>query len=156
MIPEGARERINFHAVEAFVAVAQFHAAPNGGLLKFTPRAALGLLKAGLGCGYSRAMATYAAAMILNLGTPTQVATFTGGIAVEPFREALFDEEHHDIEKGRMEEDDLDLRIYSVPVLLKFGTVELDVGEVKKLIGKMGGEIGDNTARPGLWGHSGF
>ena len=92
-------------------------------------------------------MATYAVAMILNLGTPTQVATFTGGIAVESFREALFDEEHRDIEKGRMDEDDLDLRIYSVLILLKFGTVELDVGEVKKLIGKMCGEIGDRTAR---------
>ena len=147
VIPDDARERMNFHAVEAFVAVTQFHAAPNGGLPKFTSHTALGLLEAGLGYSYSRAMATYAVAMILNLGTPTQVAAFTSGITMGPFREALFDEEHRDIEKGRMEEDDLDLRIYSVLVLLKFGTVELDVGEVKKLIGKMGGEIGDSTAR---------
>jgi len=147
VIPEGARERMNFHAVEAFIAVAQFHTAPNGGLPKFTSHTALGLLKAGLGYGYSRATATYAIAMILNLGTPNQVATFMSGITVESFREALFDERHRDIEKDMAEEDDLDLRIYSVLILLKFGTVELDVGEVKKLIGRMDREIGDNSAR---------
>ena len=147
VIPEGARERMNFHAVEAFVAVAQFHTAPNRGLPKFTSHTALGLLEAGLGYGYSRAMATYAVAMILNLGTPNQVATFTSGIPVESFREALFDEKYRDIEKNTMEEDDLDLRIYSALILLKFGTAELDVGKVKKLIGEMDREIGDNTAR---------
>ena len=146
VISDGARERMNFHAVEAFVAIAQFHADPDGGLSKFTPHTALGLLKAGLGYGYSRAMATYAVAMILNLGTPSQVATFTSGIVVESFRKALFDEEHRDIENDTMEEDDLDLRIYSVLVLLKFGTVELDIGEVKTLIGEVDRAIGDDIA----------
>jgi hypothetical protein len=54
VIPEDHRERMNFHAVDAFVAVAQLHAAANGELPKFTSRTALGLLKAGLGYDYSR------------------------------------------------------------------------------------------------------
>ena len=103
------------------------------------------LLKAGLGYGYNRAMATYAIAMLLNLGTLNQVATFTGGIAAESF-EALLDVES-DLERNAMEEDAVDLHIYSTLILLKFRTVELDVRKVKTLIGEMDKAIGDGVTR---------
>jgi len=91
VIPEDHREWINSHAVDAFVAVAHFHAAANGQLPELTSHTALKLLKVGLGCDYSRATATYAVAMILNLGTSNQAATFASGIAAESFGEVLFD-----------------------------------------------------------------
>jgi hypothetical protein len=146
VIPEDYRGRMAFHAVDAFVSVAQLHAAPNGELPKFTSRTALGLLNAGIGYDYSRTMATYAIAMILNLGTSNQVATFTSGIAAESFSEALFDVKS-DLEKNTTEEDVVDLRIYLTLILLKFRTVELDVGKVKTLIGEMDRAIGGSITR---------
>jgi len=146
VIPEGYRERMNFHAVDAFVAVAQFHAAADGELPKFASNTALGLLKAGLECDSSQATAIYAIAMILNLGTSSQAVTFTSGIAAESFREALFDVKG-DIEKNATEEDVVDLYIYSTLTLFKFRTVELDVRKVKTLIGEMDRVIGDRTTR---------
>ena len=67
VIPEDYREQINFHAVDAFAAVVQFHAAANGRLPEFTSHTALKLLKVGLGYDYSRATATYAVAVIRHL-----------------------------------------------------------------------------------------
>jgi len=145
VIPDGHRERMNFYAVDAFVAVAQFHTTANGELPKFTSHTALELLKAGLGCDYNRAMATYAIAMILNLGTSNQAATFAGGIAAESFG-ALLDVES-DLERNAMEEDAVDLHIYSTFILLKFRAVELDVRKVKTLIGEMDRAIGDGVTR---------
>ena len=145
-IPEDHRERINFHAVDAFVAAAQFHAAISGELPKLASDTTFGLLKAGLAYDHSRPTATYAIAMILNLGTSSQAATFTSGIPAESFREALFDVKG-DLEKNATEEDVVDLHIYSTLILSKFRTVELDVGKVKKLIGEMDRAIGDGIAR---------
>ena len=145
VVPEHHRERMNFHAVDAFVAVAQLHATANE-LPKFTPHTALELLKSALEYDYSRAMATYAIAMILNLGTSNQASTFTSGIAAEPFREALFDVKS-DLERNATEEDVVDLHIYSTLILLKFRTVELDVGKVKALIEEMDRAIGNGITR---------
>ena len=154
-ILEDYRERMNFHAVDAFVAVVQFHAAADGKLPKFTPRPALGLLKAGLGYDHSRSMATYAIAMILNLGASNQVATFTSGIEAESFREELFDVKS-DLEKNTTEEDVVELRIYLALILLKSRTVEPDVGKVKKLIREMDKAIGEkNTRDSGIARNSG-
>jgi len=143
VVPEDHREQINFHAVDAFAAVAQFHAVANGQLPEFTSHTALKLLKVGLACDYSRATATYAVAMILNLGTSDQTATFTSGIAAESFGEVLFDVKS-DLEKNAMEEDVVDLHVYSTLILLKFRTIELEVGRVKTLIGKMDKAIVDS------------
>ena len=149
-IPGDHHERMNFHAVDAFVAVAQFHTAANRELPKFTSHATLELLKAGLRYDYGRPMATYAIAMILNLGTPNQVATFTSGITAESFGEALFDVKS-DLEKNVTEEDVVDLHIYSTLILSKFQTVELDAGKVKTLIGEMDKAIGDPGVARNFW-----
>jgi len=137
------RQRLNFHAVDAFVAVAQHHVSLSGVLPKCTHRTSLRLLNAALESEYSRPMATYAIAMILNLGKSTQVATATKETKAEPFIETLFSASD-DLESGTTEEDVVDLHIYSTLILLKLlPTVELDVGKVKGLIGQMEKLIGD-------------
>ena len=141
-IPEGHRERMTFYAVDAFVAAAQCHAVAKDELPKFTSRTALGLLKAAVGSDYSRAMATYAIAMILNLGTLSQVATFVDRIEADSFGETLLDV-RGDLEKNAMEEDVVNLHIYSALILLKLPPIELDVGKVKRLIGEMEAAVGD-------------
>ena len=143
---EQIRERMNYHAVDAFAAVAQLHAAASGELPKLTSYTALGLLKTGLGYEYSRDMATYVMAMILNLGTPNQASTFVDGIAVETLSEALFDVKS-DLEKGAAEEEVVDSHIYSTLILSKFPTAELDVEKVKALIGEMDKAIGGSVVR---------
>jgi len=143
---EQIRERVNYHAVDAFTAVAQLHAAASDELPDLTPRTALELLKAGLGYEYSRPMATYAIAMILNLGTSNQTSTFTNGIAAELFRETLFDVKS-DLEKNATEEEVVDLHIYSTLILSKFRTAELDAEKVKALIGEMDKAIGGSVVR---------
>ena len=146
IIPEDHRKRMNFHAVDAFVAIAQFHVSASGELPKLTPQTALRLLKAALDYDYSRPMATYAMAMILNLGTSRQVATSMGGIDVDSFREVLLTV-RNDLEKNTTEEDVVDLHIYSTLVLLKHQPVELDAGSVKALLGELDSAIGDTMIR---------
>jgi len=137
------RQRWNFLAVDAFVAVAQCHVSTRGVLPKFTHQAALRLLNAALESGYSRPMATYAIAMILNLGKSNQVSAVTNGIKVETFIETLFSASD-DPEKGTTEEDVVDLCIYSTLILFKLRpTVNLDVGRVKGLVGQMEKTVGD-------------
>ena len=145
---EGPRQRLNFHAVDAFVAVAQCHVSISGALPKFTRHTALNLLNAALGSDYTRPMATYAIGMILNLGKSTwQVAAPTNEIPAEPFIETLFSI-NDDLEKGTVEEDVVDLYIYSTLVLLKRQpTVGLDVGKVKGLLGQMEKTIGNPSTR---------
>jgi len=141
------RQRLNLHAVDAFVAVAQCHASVGGALPKFARRTALKLLDAALDSDHTRPMGTYAIAMILNLGRLTQVATLTNKIKAEPLIETLF----HlggDLESNTVEEDVVDLRIYSTLVLLKLRRrVELDVERVRGVIGRMERTIGDPSVR---------
>ena len=146
VIPEGHRERMNLHAVDAFIAVAQFHAVSNGILPKFTPDASLGLLRAALKYDSSRLTAAYAMAMILSLGTSTQAATFMNEIKVEAFIETLFSI-HGDLERNAIEEDLIDLQIYSTLILCKFRPIELNAEKVRVLIGKMEKAIGDTITR---------
>ena len=142
VVPEGYRERMNFHAVDGFVKAAQFYACANGTLPKFTPATTLRFLNAVLESDHCRPMTIYAMAMILYLGTPTQVTAFMSGIRVESFIETLFSV-RSDLERNTPEEDVVDLHIYSTLVLLKLRPVELDVGKVKELIEKMGETIGN-------------
>ena len=146
VIPEDHRERMTFHAIDAFVAVAQLHAVATDELPKFATQNALALVNAALKYDYSRPMGMYAMAMLLNLGSSRQVDTFMAGIPAEPFRESLFDI-RGDLEKNSAEEDVVDLRIYSALILLKYPRVELDVGKVKGLIGEMDKAIGDIAVR---------
>ena len=141
--PENRRERMTFHAVSAFVAVAQFHATAKGKLPRLTSHNALGLLKAALGYDCSQLLATHAIAMVLNLGTSSQVTTFMNGIEAGSFRKMLSDVKS-DLERNAVEEDVVDLRIYSVLVLSKFRSVELGAGRAEALIRKMEVAIGDS------------
>ena len=143
--PEDHRQRMNFHAVDAFVAIAQYHATTHGTLPKLATRNALNLLTASLEDDYTRPMATYAVAMILNLGTSAQVATFARGIAAESFAGAL-GTVRSDPEKNAMDEDLADLHIYSTLALLKYRPARVDVVVVKALIEEMEKTIGDSTA----------
>jgi len=144
---DARRKRLNFHAVDAFVAVAQCHVSTSGVLPRFTHQTALRLLNAALESDYSRPMATYAIAMILNLGKSTQIAAAATEIRAEPFIETLFSASD-DLEKNAAEEDVVDLHIYSTLALLKLQpTVELDVGKVKGLVEEMQKTIGEPSAR---------
>ena len=141
------RQRLNFHVVDAFVAVAQCHVLAGGALPKFTCKTALKLLNATLDSDYARPMAAYAIAMILNLGKSSQVATVTNGIRTGPLVEALFSPSG-DLESNAVEEEVVDLRIYSTLVLLKLRLrVELDIEQVREVIGRMEKTIGDPSVR---------
>ena len=140
---DARRQRLNFHAVDAFVAVTQCHISTFGVVPKLTHRSALKLLNAALESDYSRPMATYAIAMILNLGKSTQRAAVRKVVNAEQFVETLFSA-GGDPEKGTTGEDVVDLHIYSALVLLKLQPTMVDVGKVKGLIGQMEKIIGDS------------
>jgi len=146
VIPEDYREQLNLYTVDAFAAIAQSYVAVNGTLPKLTPHTSLRLLNTALEYHYSRPMATYAIALILNLGTSTQVANFMSGIRTESFAKALFNV-RGDLERNTTEEDIVDLRIYSALILHKFRPLELDVEKVKALIGEMEKATGDAVTR---------
>ena len=146
VIQQDLRQRMNFHAVDAFVAIAQYHTSASRALPKLAPHNTLNLLNAALEDSYTRPMATYAVAMILGLGTSTQAASFTRGVDVESFTKTLYTVES-DLEKNTTEEDILDLHIYSTLVLLKLRRPQVDVEKVKALIGDMEKTIGDPIIR---------
>ena len=143
---EAHRQRLNFHAIDAFVAVAQRHVTASSLLPKLARQTVPKLLNAALESDSTRPMATYAIAMILNLGKSSQIATITNEIKAEPFIETLFSV-NGDLERGTMEEDAVDLHIYSTLILLKLRTTGLDVGKVKELIGRMEQAIGNPPLR---------
>ena len=141
-IQEDHRAGMNLRAIDAFVAVAQLHAVATDELPKFTTRSALALVKGALAYEYSRPMGIYAMAMLLNLGTSTQVGALTNGIPAEPSRRSLFDV-RGDLERNLPEEDVIDLHIYSALVVSKYPPVESDAGRVKELIRRMNKAIGE-------------
>ena len=150
-IPEDHRERLNYYATDAFIAIAQHHVMANGGLPRLTYYTALKLLSSALKSGYSRPVTIYTMAMILNLGTWTQVATVTSGIEVESIFRALFSS-HGDPEGGTIDEEVVEVQIYSTLILLKLlaHTAEFDVEKVKRLIVQTEEAIGDPpTEDPG-------
>ena len=145
-IPEDLRQRMNFHAVDAFVAVALYHNSLNRRLSKFAAHNTLNLLNVALEDGYTRPMATYAVAMILDLGTSTQAASFTRGVDAESLTKTLHTV-RDDLEKNVVEEDIVDLHVYSTLVLLKLPQPPVDVEKVKALIDEMERTIGDPVFR---------
>jgi hypothetical protein len=133
-IPEDSRELLNFHATDAFIAVAQHHSVATDGLPRLTDYTPLKLLSVALERGHSRPMTVYTMAMILNLGTLTRIPAVTSEIRMGSITDALFSSPG-DLETGATEEDAIDIRIYSTLILLKLSpTVELDVEKVKGLI----------------------
>ena len=149
-IPEDYRERLNLHAADAFIAVAQNHVIANGGLPRLTDHTPLELLSAALESGYSRPMTIFTMAMILNLGTSTQATTVTSEIEVGSIIHTLFSG-RGDLEECTTEEGVVDIRIYSTLILLKLSlTAELDVEKVKGLIVQTEEAIGDPSVRDPL------
>ena len=146
VVSEGHRRQLNFYAVDAFVAIAQSHVVSSGTLPKLTSHTALKLLNTGLERHSSRPMAIYAVAMVLSLGTSSQVTAFTGGIKVVPFVEAILNGKS-DLEQNSTEEDTIDLHIYSTLILQKLRPIELDVEKVKALTAAMEKTIGDADTR---------
>jgi len=145
-IPEGYHERLNLHATDALIAVAQHHAVVNGELPRLTDYTALRLLSTALGSGYSRPMTIYTMAMILNLSASTQVIPVTNEVEVGSIIGALFSGPG-DIEKGATEED-FDIRIYSALILHRLPpTTELGVDRVKGLIVQTEEAIGEPSGR---------
>jgi hypothetical protein len=146
-IPEDDRERLNFHATDAFIAVAQHHVVAIDGPPRLTDYTSLKLLSAALERGHSRPRTIYTMAMILNLDASTRIPTATSEIRVGPIVDALFSSPG-DLEKGATEEDAIDIRIYSALILLKLSpTVELDVEKVKGLIVQTEEAIGDSSVK---------
>jgi len=89
-IPEDHRERLNLHVTDAFIAIAQRHAVANSELPRLTDYTVLKLQSTTLGGGYNRQMSIYTMAMILYLGTLTQVTPVTNEIEVGSITDALF------------------------------------------------------------------
>lgn len=143
-ISQDLRQRMNFHAVDAFVAVAQYHASTNRTLPKLATHNTLNLLRAALADSYTQPMAIYAMAMILS--TSAQAAFFARGADAESFTETLHTV-RNDLEKNTAEEDVVDLQIYSTLVLLKMRRPQVDAEKIKALIGDMERTIGDPIFR---------
>ena len=140
------RQRVNYHAVDAFVAVAQHHHASTDRTLPKLALNTLDLLKAGLEDSYAQEMATYAVAMIIGLGPSAQATSFTRGIGAESFTKVLRTV-RSDLEKNATEEDIVDLHIYSTLVLLKLRLPLEDAEMVRALIEEMEKTIGDPVPR---------
>ena len=146
-IQEDHRERLNLHATNAFIAVAQHCAMANNGLSGLENHTALKFLSAALESRQSLPMTIYTMAMILSLGTLIQATPITSEIKVGSIIDSLFSG-LGDPEKDAAEGDVVDTRIYSTLILLKLSPmVELDVEKVKGLIVHMEGVIGDSSVR---------
>ena len=145
-IPKNLRKQINTLAVNALVAAAQCHVVAKDTLPRLAAHNTLDLLKVALEDGYTKPMATYAAAMILNLGSSTQTYTFVRGINAGPFTNTLH-AARSDLEANAVEEGVLDLHIYSTLVLLKLRQPQVDVESVGELISEMENTIEDPVFR---------
>ena len=152
--PEDHRERMNLHAISAFVAVAQHRAVAGDALPKLGVQHTLNLLNAALEGGCSRSVATYAAAIMLNLGTPMRATNFTRGIDGELIVQALYTVTS-DLERDTAEENIIDLHIYSALALPKLH-LQVDVERAKALIKEVERTIGDPVVEgPGFVESSG-
>ena len=134
------RKRLNFHAVDAFIAVARHHLVVDRELPRFWADEVMNLLKAALEDSDNRPMVTYALALILNLGTSNQAAEISKEIDVEFFADT-FNTVRSDPEANAVEEDVLDLYIHTALLLFKLKQPPADIGRVKALVGEMGETI---------------
>ena len=140
------RKQLNFHAVNAYVAVARRHVISKGKLPRFWAGDVLDLLNASLEDSYSRPVVTYALALILNLGTPKLATTLSTGIDVGSFANT-FHTVRSDLEANATEEDVLDLYIHTALLLFKLEQPPVDIERVRALIGETGKAIRDVVVR---------
>ena len=145
-ISEDHRKRVDFLAVGAFVAAAQCHVAANDTLPKLAVHNTLNLLRAAPEDGYGRLMATYGVAMILNLSSSSQAATFAGEVDAGLYTNALC-VVRDDLERNTAEENVLNLHIYSALVLLKLPQPQADIEGVRTLIREMQNAINGPVVR---------
>ena len=141
VIPQDLRQRMNFHAVDALVAVVQHHASANRKLPNLAADDTLNLLTTALEDNCTQQMATYAVAMILYLGTSNQAASLATGLDAESFTK-LLDTVPSDLEKGPTEEGVIEFYIHLTLVLLKLPQRQVDGEKVKALIKEMERTIG--------------
>ena len=145
-ISESLRERLNFQATNAFVAVTRCRLIAEGKLPKLAVGGVLDFLGAAATLEDNRnwPVVTYAYALILNLGTPTQAATLSGRIDAEPFAKIL-DTVRSDPERNPPEEETLNLYIHTTLLLFKLQQprVDADTERVRALIKEMEGKIED-------------
>ena len=153
-ILEDYRKRVDFLAVGAFAAAAQCHVAANDTLPKLAVHNTLDLLRAAPEDGYGRLMGTYGVAIILNLSSSSQAATFAGEVDARLYTNALY-VVRDDVEWNTAEENVLNLHIYSALVLLKLPQLQADIKAVKTLIREMKNTINGPVVRvSGLAGGS--
>ena len=140
-IMDNDRKRINSLAIDSFIAAAQCQVVVKATLPKLAADSTLYLLSAALKDDHSRPRATYAVAMILNLGSSTRAVRFAQANA------GLFTNTLHatrsDLEANATKEDTLDFHIYSTLVLLKLQERRVDADRVRALIREMKGIVGE-------------
>ena len=141
------RKRLNFHAVNAFVAVARHHLISKGKLLKFRAGDILDLLKASLEDSSSRPVVACAVTLILKFGTSKQVTTLSADIDIGSFAD-IFHTVRSDPEANAAEEDVLNLHIHTALLPFKPEQLRDGIERIKALIGEMKHTIED-AARPG-------
>ena len=136
-IPEDHRnrKRLNFYAIDAFVAVARCHLIAEGELPKFRADDVLSLLKASLEDRHSRPVVAYALALILNLGTSKQATTLST-IDVGSFAD-IFRTVRSDLEANTTDEDVLNLYIHTALLLFRSEQPPVDIERVKALVEEM-------------------
>ena len=137
-------ERSDLHAIRAFATVVKQQVVDNGASqypchINLTD---LTLPSAALKFDSSRPTAVYAISMILNLSPPAEVSPPNGGASVESIIGTMFLPGGGDIERNVVEEDVVDLYIYSALILLKLSPrPELDVEKLMGLIARVGNVI---------------
>ena len=141
VLPDNLQEISNLQAIHAFVTVVKHQVVDNGSSEYpcHTSLTDLKLPSAALESDSTRPMAVYAISMILNLSPPTEVSPPIDKASVESIISALFPPGGGDIERNVVEEDAINLYIYSTHILLKLPpTPELNVGRLRWLIARVG------------------
>ena len=141
-ILEDHRKQLNFHAVNAFVAVARRHLIAKGKLPKFGVGDVLNLLKASLEDSRGRPVVAYALALIFNFGTSKQATTLSAEMDIGSFAN-IFHTVRSDLEANATEEDVLNLYIHTALLLSKLEQPPVDIERVKAVVEEVKKTIGD-------------
>ena len=132
-------------AICAFATAVQHQVSTYNGLSRYPCYIDLNdvmLPNAALESDSSRPMAIYVISIILNLGLPIDIQTLTGEVNVGPIIDTLFSIGGSDVERNVVEENVVDLYMYSTLILLRSSLrPELDVEKLKGLIARVGKAI---------------
>ena len=138
--PDHLQERSDLHAIRAFAMVVQHQVVNNGasGYPCHTTLTGLTLPSAALESDSSRPIAIYAISMILNLSPPTEAPPPISRASVKLIIDTLSPAGGGDIERSAVEEDVIDLYIYSTLIVLKLSSMlVLDVGKLMGFIARV-------------------